>query len=209
MRRSWGVGALMLAAVAFVAYPAVRPWEDESTQDGALRAMSSTAWVASHFFAMLGFILVALGVLALRDALAGTRSAGLAGLAVVVTWIGSGLTLTYYGAEDFGLSAVARVTAEGTPIDLVAFKELRFGALAMTAFGVGLMLLAVGGVLAAIAVWRSGTMARASGVVFAIGYLLFLPQFFTPPAVRIAHGIVLGVGLVWLAIALRGARPVR
>lgn len=209
MTRSWGSIALGLAAVAFVSYPAVRPWEDESTQEGALRAMNSTAWVASHFFAMLGFILVSLGLLALRDALAGTRSAGLAGVALVITWIGSGLTLTYYGAEDFGLSAVARVTAHGTPIDLVAFKELRFGTLAITAFGVGLLLLAVGAVLAATAVWRSGSLPRASGVVFAIGYLLFLPQFFTPPAVRIAHGVLLGLGLLWLAVALGRARPTR
>jgi hypothetical protein len=28
---------------------------------------------------------------------------------------------------------------------------------------------------------------------------LFLPQFFTPPAARIAHGVLVAVGCVWLA----------
>jgi threonine/homoserine/homoserine lactone efflux protein len=72
----------------------------------------------------------------------------------------------------------------------------------MTMFGIGLITLAVSGVLTAIAVARSGRLSRYAGWLFAIGYILFLPQFFGPPAVRIGHGVLLGIGLVWLAIAL-------
>jgi len=36
--------------------------------------------------------------------------------------------------------------------------------------------------------------------------LLFLQQFFGSPAVRIAHGVLLGVSCVLLAVHLRGAR---
>src|SRR5215813_6389782 len=69
------LGALALAAagVLFLAYPAVRPWHDESTVSGATASMSSSAWVAAHFFAMVGFILVPLGLLALRSAAASNR----------------------------------------------------------------------------------------------------------------------------------------
>ena len=49
-----GAGALAAAGVLFLAYPALRPWHDESTVAGATASMSSTAWVAAHFFAMLG-----------------------------------------------------------------------------------------------------------------------------------------------------------
>src|SRR5258707_727160 len=85
-------GGLALGGIMFVLYPAVRPWHDESTVDGAAASMQSGAWVAAHLFGMLGFILVSLGVLAVRDVLAGTRAHGVAGAAVVATWLGTGLT---------------------------------------------------------------------------------------------------------------------
>jgi hypothetical protein len=186
----------------FVLYPVIRPWHDESTQDGLAAALTSGAWVASHFFAMLGFILAALGLLALFGAVAHTRAASTALAAAVVTWLGAGLVLPYYGAEDFGLNSVATFTADGPPIDLVALKDERFGPLAVTTFGLGLLLLAVGAVLAAVAVSRSGVLGRLTGMLFALGFVLFLPQFFGPPPVRIGHGVLLGAGCVWLALAL-------
>src|SRR5215831_1359389 len=65
-----GAAALAAAGLLFLAYPALRPWHDEGTVAGATASMSSTAWVTAHFFAMLGFILMPLGLLALRSALA-------------------------------------------------------------------------------------------------------------------------------------------
>lgn len=211
-RVRWGAVALGLAAALFVLYPAVRPWHDESTQDTLAASLTSGAWVPSHFFAMLGFIVVPLGLLALRSAVADTPAERLALAGAVVTWIGGGLVLPYYGAEAFGLHAVAAEAAslDGVAsLDLVALKDSRFGGLALTTFGTGLILLAVGAVLAAIAVWRSGVLSRASGVLFAIGFVLFLPQFFTPAAARIGHGVLLGIGCAWLGAALwrTGTRP--
>ena len=90
----------------------------------------------------------------------------------------------------------------------VASEAVRFGPVAVTTFGVGLLLLAVGGVLTAVAVARSGVLPRLSGVLYSLGFVLFLPQFYTPPAVRIAHGVLLGLGAVWLAAVL-WRRPAR
>jgi hypothetical protein len=39
-------------------------------------------------------------------------------------------------------------------------------------------------------------------VPFALGFALFIPQFYTPAAVRIAHGVLVGAGCAWLAWAL-------
>lgn len=36
--------------------------------------------------------------------------------------------------------------------------------------------------------------------------LLYLPQFFGPPPVRIAHGVLLAVGCLWLAGGLWSRR---
>lgn len=198
-----GAFALAVAGVLFVLYPAVRPWQDESTVEGATKAMNSGAWVAAHLFAMVGFILVALGLLGLWNAVRRTRAERLALAAVVTTWIGVGLTLPYYGAEDFGLNAIARKAAEGQVSDLLGLVEaVRFSPVPITTFGLGLLLLAAGAVLAAVAIWRSGVLARSSGILFAAGFVLFLPQFFTPPAVRIAHGVLVAAGSIWLAVAL-------
>jgi hypothetical protein len=195
-----GAAALAAAGALFVLYPAVRPWHDETTIGGAIASMNSAAWVASHLFAMIGFILVPLGLLALRAAVAGTRGARTAFAALVTTWVGAGLTLPYYGAEDFGLHAIAGKAAAGQQFDLLGVVEaVRFGPVQATLFGAGLLALGAGAVLAAVAVWRSGVLARASAIPFAVGFALFIPQFYTPAAVRIAHGVLIGLGSAWLA----------
>jgi hypothetical protein len=176
---------LVLAGVFFLLYPVLRPWEDETTLDGARAAMGSSAWVVSHLLAMLGFVLVPLGLLWRRH----TTPA-------VVMWIGAGLTLPYYGAEDFGLHAAAN---HGTNLLEVA-EATRYNPVAITIFGAGLVTLAVGAVLA----WRA---VGTSAILFAAGFVLFLPQFFTPAPVRIAHGVLMLAGLVWFALANAPAKP--
>jgi hypothetical protein len=144
--------------------------------------MASNAWVVSHFFAMLGFVLVPLGLLGLRQT-----------TAAAVMWVGAGLTLPYYGAEDFGLHAAA---TRGTNLLDVA-EAVRYNPIAITIFGIGLVTLAVGAVLAAMR--ASGN--RYASTLFAAGFVLFLPQFFAPAPVRIAHGVLMLVGLVWFGVA--------
>jgi hypothetical protein len=183
----WKPLALVLSGILFLLYPAFRPWTDESTVDGAIRAMGSNAWVASHFFAMVGFILVPLGLLALRNK-----------VPAILFWIGAGLVLPYYGAEDFGLHAIAR-----NGVDVLELAEtVRYQPLAVTIFGTGLILIAVAGVSVAVLVWRDGTLARLGGILFGLGFALFLPQFYTPAPVRIAHGALVAVGCIVLAAAL-------
>ncbi|MEV4760446.1 hypothetical protein AB0J86_35820 [Micromonospora sp. NPDC049559] len=206
-----GALALAAAAVLFLLYPAVRPWTDETTTAGATAAMSSGAWVASHLFAMIGFVLLPLGLLALRAAVGQTRAEPLALAATVTAWLGAGLTLPYYGAEDFGLHAVASRTAGGAPLDLLDLVDaIRFGAVQVTTFGIGLVALGIAAVLAAVAIWRSGILPRHSGIAFALGFALFLPQFYLPPAARITHGVLVGIGCAWVALTLwRGDRTGR
>jgi hypothetical protein len=196
-----GAAALAAAGVLFLAYPALRPWHDEGTVAGATASMSSTAWVAAHFFAMLGFILMPLGLLALRGAVAATRAEPQALTAAVLAWIGSGLVLPYYGAEDFGLHAIAGPAGPRSGL-LSLIHAVRFQPLAATIFATGLLLLAAAGILVAIAVWRSHVLPRTSGILFAAGITLFLPQFFSPAPVRIAHGVLFAVGSIILAAAL-------
>ncbi len=201
--------ALVAAGVLFFLYGAFRPWHDESTVEGATASMSSGAWVASHLFAIICYILVPLGLFGLRGVVQRTRAERVAFAAAVTSWIGAGLTIAYYGAEDFALHTIAQRSAEGPQLDLLAMVEaIRLGPAAATTFVLGLLLLGVGAVLAAVAVWRSGVLPRFSGILFAIGFAVLLPQFFLPAAARIGHGVLVGIGLAWMGIATWRAKPV-
>jgi hypothetical protein len=48
--------------------------------------------------------------------------------------------------------------------------------------------------------------SHAMGMLGFIGLVLYLPQFFLPPPVRVAHGLLLAAGCLWLAIGLWGRR---
>ncbi|MEV7970424.1 hypothetical protein AB0O34_31220 [Sphaerisporangium sp. NPDC088356] len=197
-----GAVALAVAGVLFVLYPVVRPYSDETSMGGAV-AMASPAWLAAHLFAVAGFILLSLGLLGLHQAL-GQR---LSLRAVVVTWAGAGLTLPYYGAETFGLNVIAHRAVQDQSTSLLALvDEFRYGPAAVVMFGCGLLLLGVGVVLAAVAVWRSGALPRWSAVPIAVGFALFIPQFFGPNILRIAEGALIALGGVWLGVELWRAR---
>ncbi|WP_238006941.1 hypothetical protein KZZ52_44430 [Dactylosporangium sp. AC04546] len=190
-RTRLAAAALTVAGVLFLLYPALRPWADETTVDGAVHSMSSPWWVATHLFAMIGFILVPLALLPVNH------------IAAVIMWIGAGLTLPYYGAEDFALNTIATKVADGQQLDLLGLAEhIRYHPAAITTFLIGLILLGVGAVMAAVAIWRSRALPRFSGVLFGAGFALFIPQFFIGEAGRIAHGVLMMAGCLWLAVSL-------
>ena len=76
----------------------------------------------------------------------------------------------------------------------------------MVLFGTGLMLLALGGIMTAVTAWHDGGLVSWGGILVGIGLILYLPQFFWPPTLRIAHGLLLAAGCLWLAIGLWSSR---
>ena len=196
-----GALALAVAGVLFVLYPAIRPYSDEMSLQGAA-AFASNAWIVAHVLAMLGFVLVALGVLALYYTLRDTPAEQLAFLALIAIWIGVGLTLPYYGAEAFGLHVLGQeaIRQDSTAM-LVLADDVRYGP-GIYLFGAGLLLLGIGTILAAAAVWRSGALPRWSGILFGLAFALYIPQFFTSPPIRVAHGLLVTAGCVWLAFSI-------
>ncbi|MEJ2870024.1 hypothetical protein WCD74_19810 [Actinomycetospora sp. OC33-EN08] len=176
---------LLVAGVLFVVYPALRPRGD-LTAAGAAAAFASPLWLVAHLAAVVGFVLVGLG---LRER--GRRTE-------VVWWVGTGLVLPYYGAEALALHVLGQRTSGE---ELVTTAEaIRLSPVAATLFATGLVALAVAAVLVAV--------HDRAGVVFAVAMVAFLPQFFAPPVVRVAHGVVLGLGLLLLAVPRR-SRPSR
>lgn len=199
----WTALGFAATGAAFLIYPVARPWGDETTLAGAA-GIASPAWIVAHLAAVAGFILFALSLLGLRELTRGTRAGGAALGALLTTWVGAGLTLPYYGAEVFGVSEVGAIALRQNSAELLvqASDAIRLQPAAATMFAVGLALLGVGAVLAAVAIGRSGVWARWSGVPMALGFALFIPQFFTGETLRIAHGALIAAGSLWVAVTL-------
>lgn len=206
VRPRTGAVLLAVAGVLFLAFPLLRPWvpEDVATPELAT-AFASGRWIAAHLCGAAGFLLLPAVLLALREKLVGTRGQAPASGAVVTSWLGAGLVLPYFGAEIFGIHAVARdALTTGSPDLLATVEAIRLQPVAMTLFGGGLLAVGVSGVLVAVAAWRGGLAPRWAGIVLAAGLATYLPQFFAPPAGRVAHGVLLAVGCWLVAWTMRG-----
>lgn len=205
-----GAASLVVAGILFILYPAVRPFSDEalgqSRSDAALlqaaTAFASPAWLLAHMLGMLGFTLVGLGLLGLHTTLRATRGEQLAFSALVISWLGIGLTLPYYGGEAFGLHAIGQEALREHNAALVNLADVVRGGPELVMFGIGLLLIAVGAILVAIAIWKSGTFPRWAGVPFALGFALYIPQFYGNQPLRVAHGFLVAIGCLWIAASM-------
>ena len=201
-RTRLGAIAFALAGVLFVVYEAAAPRADETTLDGA-KAWASAGWSIAHISAIVGLILIPLGYGAIRGFLEDTPHERTAFLAATIGYIGSGLTISYYGAEVYGLKAIGqRALADGDASLTDVGNDFRLDPTAMTVFAIGLLLVAIAAVLAAIAVWRSGSLPRWSAVPLAALLVTMLPQYFLPQALRIVWGVLVAGAALWLASAL-------
>lgn len=196
---------LALTGVLFALYPAVRPYRDGGGEDGTAE-LASGWWVVAHLCAVVGFITFALALQALRTVLRGTAGDRPMLIAGVVTWLGVGLTLPYYGAETFALHALGvRGTTDSGLAVLALTEDIRMGSPQVAMFGAGLLLLGIGAVFAAVALARS--MPRRVGLPMALGFATFIPQFFLAAGLRMAHGALIAIGCLWIAVELLRNRP--
>jgi hypothetical protein len=195
--------ALVVAGLAFAAYPALRPYSDETTLDGAA-AMASTAWVAAHTLGMVGFVALTLGIRSLHRLRPTTSRTGSA--SVALTWLGVSLVLPYYGAETFGVQVIAeRALATGDASLLELVETFRYDAVALSFFATGLLLLAAAGIALAVTLRNAAPTLRIGGLLVGAALATYLPQFFLAPSLRITHGVVLAVGCLLLAAGAAAA----
>lgn len=211
----WTRVAFAAAGLTFLLFPLLRPWPDETVATTELAtAFASDRWVVAHLCGILGLALLAPAFLGLRAVLAqagpagdGVRpgaGVGDATWALVTAWTGAGLAALYFGAEIFGIRTIAEAALRDGDLGLLADIEvLRMQPWAVTLFAAGLLLIAVSGVLVAVALWRAGTRLRWAGIPLAIGLVLVLPQFFGGPELRITHGFLFAAGCVLVAAVTR------
>jgi hypothetical protein len=143
----------------FVLFPVVRPFFDESSLQAALQ-FASSAWVIAHSLGMGAFILLALGFLGVHISLQETRAERRAFWALVLSWIGAGLTLPFFGAEAFGLQVIGRAVVDRNDPTLIPLvNSIRFGP-GLVFIGTGLLLVGVASIMLASAVWKSGILPK-------------------------------------------------
>jgi hypothetical protein len=223
----WTAAAFVAAGLLFLLFPLLRPWPDETVATtGLATAFASDRWVVAHLAGILGLALLAPALLGLRAVLAGRpadgggtgRGIGAVTWALITAWAGAGCAALYFGAEIFGIRTIAEAALRDDDLGLLADIEvLRMQPWAVALFGAGLLLLAVSGVLVAVALWRAGARASGArakwvGIPLALGLLLLLPQFFGGQELRITHGFLVAAGCVLIAVAVRAgsvADPLR
>ncbi|MEV0894440.1 hypothetical protein [Promicromonospora sp. NPDC050262] len=222
----WTTVAFVAAGLAFLLFPVLRPWPDETVANADLAtAFASDRWVVAHLCGILGLGLMAPALLGLRTVLVGAgpgagaragdgRGAGVRSVtwALITAWAGAGFAALYFGAEIFGIRTLAEAALRDGHLGLLAEVEvLRMQPWAVTAFGTGLILLAASGVLVAVALWRSGARGTGAhprwiGLPLALGLVLVLPQFFGGPELRITHGSLVATGCLLVAGAVWSRR---
>lgn len=203
----------VVAGVLMAVFQLVRPWGDVSEERVAMaEAFADPRWVVAHLAGAAAFVMLAM--LAQAVVASGLREQSLRRRSPVTriarygTALGAALVLPYYGAETFALHEIGRAALAGSSVDVVALSgSIRMNLMAVTLFGVGLLLVAVAMICLAVVAARAGA---AMWGTWPLGVLaaLALPQFALPPIGRMAYGVVFLVAVVLFAVAWtrRGSR---
>lgn len=204
-RASWihlGAVALVVSALFLAVFPLLRPFGDRSSNSiEVAQTLTSTRWVVSHILGTLGFVLLPIGLFGLYGFLRGSPVERRALHGLILSWLGIGLFLPIFGNETFALPAIGNAALTQKNPDLTRLEETIHTQPHFLAFLIpSLLLLAVGGIFIAVAVWKSGMLPKWSGILLAIGLAFFFPLF--PQSIRVLDGLLMGVGGVWLALGI-------
>jgi hypothetical protein len=119
--------------------------------------------------------------------------------ATLLSGTGIALILPTLGVELYVLPGIGRLFLEGNAAVAPLVGSIYLGG-ATLVMVLGLVLLAVGGIMLATAIARSRSFSTWAGITFAVGLALWCPLF--PPVVRVADGVLIGIGGVGLAWTL-------
>lgn len=158
------------------------------------RYISTTSYLTQHILgSIFGTILAIFGVIALAAYLANGPAGLLALVAMVMSVAGNCLILTIFGFSTIVSPVIGELYLAGQK-DTMKVNEAIFGSTAFTLLAVpGLLLYLVGAILFGVAIWRSGTLPRWAGVLYApTGFLI---------AAGVAVGVAQTLGSALLAAA--------
>jgi len=197
-----GALGLGLSALLLMVFPLARPFfrmdifAPEETMVAASPAFTSVAWMLSHYLAMLGFVLLLGGMLALYAFHAGPETEPRAFRGLLWGIMGVALILPAFGVEAFTMPAIGRLHLDGVT-GLAPMIPLTYRGPMTIVLILGLVFLGMGAFNFAFAIRRRGQLPVWAGFVFATGLALWLPLL--PKPVRIIDGLLIGLGGIPLA----------
>ena len=160
------------------------------------RYVSTTNYLIDHLFgSILGVTLAIFGAVALGAYLSSRRSAL---MAMVLSVAGSALILTVFGMSTFATPAVGRAYLEGMRNIIEVNQDILGVPLIVTAL-VGGLLYSAGTILFGIAVWRSATLPKWAGVLYAPTGLLLSILGLAIGAAQTLAAILIIVSGAWIA----------
>jgi hypothetical protein len=216
-----GIGLLGLPLYgALTFWSSIDPQPDPNTHlEAWSRYVTTNHYVLGHLLgSILGLIFAIFGVFALGAYLATSRAGHLGLAAMVITVLGSALFLPLQGVSTFSAPEEGQAVLAG----LEEFEELP-PIFANTVFAlIGLLdivLLLAGNVLLGVAVWRSGTLPRWAGALWAAAHvLMYLSLVYaatigpasTPPTVLVGAVLVVisGTWMAWRVLRRPSAQAV-
>ena len=205
-----GVGLLGLPLYGVLTlWSSLNPQPDPNTDYEAWsRYVTTDHYVLTHVFgSILGLILAIFGTFALGAYLTRSRAGRMGLVAMVITVLGSALFLPGMGVSTFaapeeGQAYLAGI--EGLAELPTSSADIAFAATSLLM----VVLLFVGNVLLGVAVWRSGTLPKWAGAVWAAAPVFMYPlgvvyaaaigPASTPPTVLVG-ALLLIVGGAWMA----------
>ena len=199
------LGLSLYGALTF--FSSLNPQPDYTTQPEAwARYVTTNHYVLEHLFlSVLGQIFAIFGVFALGAYLATSRSGRMGLVAMVITVLGSALLLVVLGVSTFAAPEQGQAYLAGMDTNELPAS---FADTVQALTGLGYILLGfVGNILLGVAIWRSGTLPRWAGALWAAAHvLLYVSQGYaatvgaksTPPTVLVGAVLVVISG-AWMA----------
>ena len=208
-----GIGLLGLPLYgALTAYSSLEGQPDPNTQlEAWARYVTTNEYVIGHLFgSILGLICLIFGVFALGAYLAASRAGRMGLWAMFLTVLGSALFLPAMGVSTFAVPEEGQAVLAGLeeyealpPI----FANTVYGLISLVVILLGF----VGHILLGVAVWRSGTLPRWAGALWAgANVLMYLSLLYgntigpasTPFTVPLGAVVLVisGAWMVWSAL---------
>jgi hypothetical protein len=201
------IGALAfgISALLFAVFPLVRPFSPRPTENtpAELTVVSETfimpSWVVSHLMAMVAFVLLPFGMLAVHAYLANSSGERRAFTGMIFSFVGIALILPTVGVETYTMPVLGRAYLDGKA-ELASIVGQLYSGPDTFILVLGLFLLATGAILLATAIWSSGMLPKWAAIILATGLIFWFPLF--PQIIRIVDGLLIGIGGIWIAWAI-------
>ncbi|MFA9431689.1 hypothetical protein [Egicoccus sp. AB-alg2] len=194
-----GIVVLLAGTVLFGLGQVVHgPEVSPADLDAFVTAMTTQRLAFAHTLLAVAVMLLAVGTASLYALLSSSRAERVALGAFLSTLTGAALVVFGLGAATLAYPDVAAAHVDA-PAIIGAVLDGSTRALAVVFAGAAL--LAIGGVLVAISVWRSDRMARSRGVPYALTVPLVLATETAPTWVKYLVAVIVTSATAWLAVA--------